>query len=48
MHFTPSMLMGTADAFLEVAKIEFFYGQATEMMKSLGTSYSTTSLGVGS
>lgn len=41
------ILMGTADAFLEVAKIEFFYDQAPEGMKSLGTSYSTTSLGVG-
>lgn len=42
------ILMGTADAFLEVAKIEFFYDQAPESMKSLGTSYSTTSLGIGS
>ncbi|KAL3359834.1 hypothetical protein AABB24_016367 [Solanum stoloniferum] len=42
------ILMGTADAFLEVAKIEFFYDQAPEGMKSLGTSYSMTSLGVGS
>lgn len=41
------VLMGTADAFLEVAKIEFFYDQAPENMKSLGTSYSTTTLGVG-
>ncbi|XP_071713683.1 protein NRT1/ PTR FAMILY 5.2-like [Rutidosis leptorrhynchoides] len=41
-------LMGVADAFLEVAKIEFFYDQAPESMKSLGTSYSMTSLGVGS
>lgn len=41
------ILMGTADAFLEVAKIEFFYDQAPESMKSLGTSYSTTSLGAG-
>ncbi|GAV60309.1 PTR2 domain-containing protein [Cephalotus follicularis] len=41
------ILMGTADAFLEVAKIEFFYDQAPESMKSLGTSYSTTSLGIG-
>ncbi|CAI9776012.1 unnamed protein product [Fraxinus pennsylvanica] len=39
--------MGTADAFLEVAKIEFFYDQAPESMKSLGTSYSMTSLGAG-
>ncbi|XP_055813745.1 protein NRT1/ PTR FAMILY 5.2-like [Solanum dulcamara] len=41
------ILMGTADAFLEVAKIEFFYDQAPEGMKSLGTSYSMTSLGIG-
>lgn len=41
------VLMGTADAFLEVAKIEFFYDQAPESMKSLGTSYSCTSLGIG-
>lgn len=41
------VLMGVADAFLEVAKIEFFYDQAPEGMKSLGTSYSMTSLGVG-
>ncbi|EEF33546.1 oligopeptide transporter, putative [Ricinus communis] len=41
------VLMGMADAFLEVAKLEFFYDQAPESMKSLGTSYSTTSLGIG-
>ncbi|KAA0049224.1 hypothetical protein IC582_012554 [Cucumis melo] len=41
------MLMGTADAFMEVAKIEFFYDQAPETMKSLGTSFSMTSLGIG-
>ncbi|XWS08751.1 hypothetical protein CRYUN_Cryun40dG0028100 [Craigia yunnanensis] len=41
------VLMGAADAFLEVAKLEFFYDQAPESMKSLGTSYSSTSLGIG-
>ncbi|KAJ0967520.1 hypothetical protein J5N97_024437 [Dioscorea zingiberensis] len=41
------VIMGIADAFLEVAKIEFFYDQAPESMKSLGTSYSQISLGVG-
>ncbi|KAL0366876.1 UNVERIFIED_CONTAM: protein NRT1/ PTR FAMILY 5.2, partial [Sesamum radiatum] len=41
------VLMGTADAFLEVAKIEFFYDQAPESMKSLGMSYSMVSLGAG-
>ncbi|CAK9165600.1 unnamed protein product [Ilex paraguariensis] len=40
-------LMGVADNFLEVAKLEFFYDQAPEGMKSLGTAYFTTSLGVG-
>ncbi|KAJ7977202.1 Protein NRT1/ PTR FAMILY 5.2 like [Quillaja saponaria] len=40
-------LTGIADAFVEVAKIEFFYDQAPEGMKSLGTSYFTTSLGIG-
>lgn len=40
-------LMGVADTFVEVAKIEFFYDQAPESMKSLGTSYQTSSLGVG-
>ncbi|KAG9446874.1 hypothetical protein H6P81_013002 [Aristolochia fimbriata] len=40
------VLMGIADTF-EVAKLEFFYDQAPEGMKSLGTSYFTTSLGVG-
>ncbi|XP_042395542.1 protein NRT1/ PTR FAMILY 5.2-like [Zingiber officinale] len=41
------VLMGVADAFLDVAKIEFFYDQAPEGMKSLGASYAMTSLGVG-
>ena len=41
------VLMGTADAFLDVAKIEFFYDQAPESMKSLGTSYFMTSIGIG-
>lgn len=41
------VLMGLADAFLEVAKLEFFYDQAPESMKSLGTSYMTTGLAVG-
>ncbi|XP_062167182.1 protein NRT1/ PTR FAMILY 5.2-like [Alnus glutinosa] len=41
------VLMGIADAFLDVAKVEFFYDQAPENMKSLGTSYSMTTLGVG-
>lgn len=40
-------LAGIADSFLEVAKLEFFYDQAPEGMKSLGTSYFTSSLGIG-
>ncbi|GJR39962.1 NRT1/ PTR family 5.2-like protein [Tanacetum coccineum] len=40
-------LMGVADCFLEVAKLEFFYDQAPEGMKSLGTAYWTTSIGIG-
>ncbi|PWA90233.1 proton-dependent oligopeptide transporter family [Artemisia annua] len=39
-------LMGTAHNFLEVAKLDFFYDQAPEGMKSLETAYFTTSLGV--
>ncbi|KAL2321077.1 hypothetical protein Fmac_030046 [Flemingia macrophylla] len=41
-------LAGVADNFVEVAKMEIFYDQAPDGMKSLGTSYFTTSLGVGS
>ncbi|KAJ6711097.1 PROTEIN NRT1/ PTR FAMILY 5.2-LIKE [Salix koriyanagi] len=41
------ILMGVADNFEEVAKIEFFYDQSPEGMKSLGTSYFTSSLGIG-
>ena len=41
------VLMGIADAFLEVAKLEFFYDQAPEGMKSLGTSFAMVSLGIG-
>ncbi|KAG6474915.1 protein NRT1/ PTR FAMILY 5.2-like [Zingiber officinale] len=41
------VLMGLADAFLVVGKIEFFYDQAPESMKSLGTSYSLTATGIG-
>ncbi|XP_038887496.1 protein NRT1/ PTR FAMILY 5.2-like isoform X1 [Benincasa hispida] len=40
-------ITGIADAFAEVAKLEFFYDQAPEGMKSLGTSYFTSSLGIG-
>ncbi|XP_031501961.1 protein NRT1/ PTR FAMILY 5.2-like [Nymphaea colorata] len=40
-------LIGISDTFVEVAKIEFFYDQAPESMKSLGTSYFTSTLGVG-
>lgn len=41
------ILMGMADALIEAAKIEFFYDQAPESMKSLGTSYSLTTTGIG-
>ncbi|XP_022964557.1 protein NRT1/ PTR FAMILY 5.2-like isoform X2 [Cucurbita moschata] len=41
------ILMGIADAFVEVTKIEFFYDQAPESMKSIGASYSSTSIGIG-
>ncbi|PNY00389.1 peptide transporter PTR3-a-like protein, partial [Trifolium pratense] len=40
-------LMGIADTFVDVAKLEFFYDQAPESMKSLGTSYCTTTLSIG-
>ncbi|GMN49033.1 hypothetical protein TIFTF001_018213 [Ficus carica] len=40
-------IMGITDAFLEISKQEFFYFQAPEGMKSLGTSFFTTSKGVG-
>lgn len=39
--------MGIADAFVDVSKLEFFYDQAPQGMKSLGTSYFTTSVGIG-
>jgi len=42
------VLMGIAEALLEGAKIEFFYDQAPESMKSLGSSYSLTTTGIGS
>ncbi|CAL9176226.1 protein NRT1/ PTR FAMILY 5.2-like [Musa acuminata AAA Group] len=41
------VLMGIADAFLVVGKIEFFYDQAPESMKSLGTAFSLTAYGIG-
>ncbi|KAG6500080.1 protein NRT1/ PTR FAMILY 5.2-like [Zingiber officinale] len=41
------VLMGLADSFMVVGIIEFFYDQAPESMKSLGTSYSLTAYGVG-
>ncbi|KAM0005394.1 putative proton-dependent oligopeptide transporter family, MFS transporter superfamily [Helianthus debilis subsp. tardiflorus] len=40
-------LLGVSDCFLEVAKLEFFYDQAPEGMKSLGMAYFTTSQGFG-
>jgi len=40
-------LLGIADTFVEIAKTEFFYDQAPESMKSLGTSYSSTTISMG-
>lgn len=41
------ILTGVADAFLQISSNEFFYDQAPENMKSLGSSYFMTSLGIG-
>uniref|UniRef100_A0A9I9CP71 Protein NRT1/ PTR FAMILY 5.2-like n=1 Tax=Cucumis melo TaxID=3656 RepID=A0A9I9CP71_CUCME len=41
------ILTGVADAFLQIASNEFFYDQAPENMKSLGSSYFMTSFGIG-
>jgi dipeptide/tripeptide permease len=41
------VLMGLADAFLVVGQLEFFYDQAPEGMKSLGTAMSLTAYGIG-
>ncbi|KAK8963101.1 Peptide transporter PTR3-B [Platanthera guangdongensis] len=41
-------LMGVAEVFVAVGKLEFFYDQAPEGMKSLGTSFFSSSLGIGS
>eukprot|EP00253_Pinus_taeda_P006189 PITA_06189 len=41
------MLGGIADAFLEPAKLEFFYDQAPESMQSIGTALYATTLGFG-
>ncbi|XP_057438514.1 protein NRT1/ PTR FAMILY 5.2-like isoform X1 [Lotus japonicus] len=40
-------LTGVAENFAEIAKMDFFYYQAPEGMKSLGISYSTTSVALG-
>ena len=40
-------LMGVADTFWEVGRLEFFYDQAPKSMKSFGTAYYTTSLSIG-
>ncbi|KAI3919801.1 hypothetical protein MKW92_046037 [Papaver armeniacum] len=42
-----AILMGIADALVLVSQLEFFYDQAPEGMKSLGSSYYSTSMGVG-
>ncbi|GJN30243.1 hypothetical protein PR202_gb18533 [Eleusine coracana subsp. coracana] len=41
------VMMGLADAFLVVGKIEFFYNQAPKSMKSLGTAMSLVAYGIG-
>ncbi|GLJ48634.1 hypothetical protein SUGI_1026040 [Cryptomeria japonica] len=41
------ILMGIADAFVEVGKLEFFYDQAPESMQSIGTALFASTLGVG-
>ncbi|CAD6201911.1 unnamed protein product [Miscanthus lutarioriparius] len=41
------VLMGLSDAFLVVGMLEFFYDQAPEGMKSLGTAMSLTAYGIG-
>ncbi|KAH9309405.1 hypothetical protein KI387_037316 [Taxus chinensis] len=41
------ILMGVADAFVEVGKLEFFYDQAPESMQSIGTALFASTLGVG-
>ncbi|XP_004509028.1 protein NRT1/ PTR FAMILY 5.2-like [Cicer arietinum] len=40
-------LSGISDNFIEIAKMEFFYDQAPENMKSLGTAFSTATYGLG-
>ncbi|KAI3970684.1 hypothetical protein MKX01_024331 [Papaver californicum] len=41
------VLMGVSASFFLVANLEFFYDQSPESMKSIGTSYYTSSLGIG-
>ncbi|MCL7031887.1 hypothetical protein MKW94_030115 [Papaver nudicaule] len=42
-----AILMGIADALVLVSQLEFFYDQAPDGMKSLGSSYYSTSMGIG-
>jgi len=41
------LLMGIADSFVEVGKLEFFYDQAPESMQSIGTALFASTLGIG-
>ncbi|KAH9318970.1 hypothetical protein KI387_020739 [Taxus chinensis] len=41
------ILMGMAEAFVEVGRTEFFYDQAPESMRSFGTALALASIGVG-
>ncbi|KAG0463405.1 hypothetical protein HPP92_018905 [Vanilla planifolia] len=48
-HFRPPpqfTLMGVAEMLVEVGKMEFFYDQAPEGMKSLGASFFTSTIGI--
>ncbi|KAI4378575.1 hypothetical protein MLD38_016035 [Melastoma candidum] len=46
--FPQFLLLGLADTFLEAVKLDLFYDEAPDGMKSLGTSYYTTGMGLGS
>ncbi|GAB2299393.1 hypothetical protein Dimus_033464 [Dionaea muscipula] len=41
-------LLGLADVFLAIGMIEFFYDQSPEDMQSLGTTFFTSAVGIGS
>ena len=41
------LLMGIADSFVEVGKLEFFFNQAPESMQSIGTAMFSSTMGIG-